>query len=73
MLHEEQQILYMQVRLARMASERWCKPLCDITEIFASYGVLGYIHETFGILHVQGDEANINDIEQYLKKKGAEI
>lgn len=73
MSHEKQQILYMQVRLARTASERWHKSLGDIARIFASYDVLGYIREAFGIFHVQGDEANINDIEQYLRKKGAEI
>ena len=70
-MNERQQITYMQVRLSRMASERWQKPLGCVMGIFSTYQVLEYIRDCFGIFHVQGDETNLDDVESYLKKKGA--
>lgn len=69
-MNERQQIIYMQTRLMRLASEEWKKPIEIITGLFAKYGVLQYIEECFGIFHVEGDEAILDDITIYLKNKG---
>lgn len=69
-MNERQQIIYMQTRIIRLASEEWNKPIEQITELFAKHNVLQYIEECFGIFHVEGDEAVLEDIELYLKNKG---
>lgn len=69
-MNERQQIIYMQTRMIRLASEEWSKPIETITDLFAKYNVLQYIEECFGIFHVEGDEAVLDDITTYLKNKG---
>ena len=69
-MNERQQIIYMQTRIMRLASEEWNKPIEVIAELFAQYGVLHYIEECFGILHVEGDKAVLEDVATYLKNKG---
>ncbi len=61
----------MQTRIIRLASEEWNKPIEKITELFAEYEVLQYIEECFGIFHVEGDRAVLEDIAAYLKNRGA--
>lgn len=68
-MSERQQIIYMQVRIIRLASEEWNKPIEMIVELFARHNVLQYIEECFGIFHVEGDEAVLEDIITYLKNK----
>ncbi len=69
-LKERQQIIYMQARLLRLASEEWHRSIDRITELFVKYNVLQYIEECFGIFHVEGDEAVLEDIAVYLKNRG---
>ena len=69
-MNERQQIIYMQARLMRLASKEWKKSIEIITELFVNYGVLQYVEDCFGIFHVEGDEAILDDIEIYLKSKG---
>ena len=40
---EKQQIIYMQVRIMRLASEAWNLPIETISEIFSKFDVLQYI------------------------------
>lgn len=68
-MNEKQQILYMQTRIVRLASEEWGRPISEIAGIFARYHVLQYIEECFGVFHVQGDEAILEDVENYLKNR----
>ena len=63
--------IYMQVRLIRLASEQWHKSIEGIAELFARYNVLQYSEECFGIFHVEGDEAVLEDIALYMKNRGA--
>ncbi len=41
--------------------------------LFAEYHILQYLEECFGIFHVQGDEAVLEDVEAYLKNKGEQL
>lgn len=70
-MSEQEQILYMQVRLTRAAAEKWGKSLAEAVGIFNRYGVLEYIESCYELFHVQGDEANFEDIERYLQAKSA--
>ena len=72
-MNEQQQILYMQVRILRMASERFGISLKEAAELFRKFNVLSYIRVGWGIFHTEGDEAVFVDIKQFLKSKGAEI
>lgn len=67
---EKQQIIYMQTRIIRLASEKWNMSMERLIEIFTEYKVLQYIEKCFGIFHVEGDETVLEDIEEYLKNKG---
>lgn len=67
---EKQQILYMQVRIMRLASEEWNLPIKVIAELFSKFDVLHYIEKCFGIFHVEGDDAIFEDVTAYLKNKG---
>lgn len=67
---EKQQIIYMQTRIIRRASEEWKKSMEEISEIFTRYNVLQYIEQCFDMFHMEGDEAILADIEEYLKNKG---
>ncbi|MGN0408603.1 MAG: DUF3791 domain-containing protein [Bacteroides sp.] len=70
-MSERQQIIYMQARIIRLASEKWNMPVEKIAEIFEKYNVLRYIEDCFGIFHVEGDDAVFEDVAAYLKNKGA--
>ena len=63
----------MQTRLTRRAAERWHNSLAEAVGIFKRYGVLEYIESCYELFHVQGDEANFEEIENYLSTKGVAI
>ena len=69
-MNERSQITYMQVRIARMATEKWNLPIAEIARLFHRYQVFEYIRDCFGIFHVEGDEAVWEDIVPYLKARG---
>lgn len=68
-MSERQQIIYMQTRILRLASEKWCKPIELVSGLFTKYGILRYIEECFDMFHVEGDEAILEDVEAYLKNR----
>lgn len=70
-MNERQQIIYMQARIIRLASEKWGMSIKMIAELFSKFDVLRYIENCFGIFHVEGDDAIFEDVKMYLKNKGA--
>lgn len=60
----------MQTRIIRLASEVWGRPIEMIAELFAQYGVLQYIEDCFGLFHMEGDDAVLEDVTVYLKNRG---
>lgn len=70
-MNERQQILYMQARIMRLASGKWSRPIEAIAELFARFQVFQYMEACFGIFHVEGDEAILEDVARYLENKGA--
>lgn len=69
----ENEMIHIQVRLFRMACKRWNMDYMACADIFEKYDVDRYILDAYEFFHVQGDEANIEEIEMYLKKQGAAI
>ena len=72
-MNESQQILFMQIRILRMMAERNSISLKQAAEIFGKYNVLTFIREGFGIFHVEGDEADFDEVKTYLQSKGAAV
>lgn len=70
---EKQQIIYMQARIIRLASEEWNKPIENIALLFAKHNVLQYIERCFDLFHLEGDEAILEDVTSYLNKRGMKI
>lgn len=69
-MDEKLQVLFMQTRLLRLASERWEKTIEDVVHVFTSSEVFAYIEDGFGIFHCEGDLAILEDIEEFLERKG---
>ncbi|WP_034445777.1 DUF3791 domain-containing protein [Butyrivibrio sp. AE2032] len=72
-LNYQDDLFMLQVRLFRLAQIRWDKTVAECENIFNTYGINEYIKECYEFFHVQGDEANIADIESYLRGKGFTI
>ena len=72
-MSEKAEIIFMQTRLIRLASEEWHLPIDKIIELFKRVDVLGYIETGYGIFHCEGDEAVLEDITEFLERKGIKI
>jgi hypothetical protein len=72
-MDEKLQILYMQMRIVRMAARKWKTTIAHVARFFDENGVFKYIEDFFGVFHVEGDLAVFNDIINYLKNKGADV
>lgn len=69
-MSERRQITHMQVRMVRMAMERWHLSVGEVARLFQQYQVFEYIRDCFGIFHMEGDEAVWEEIVPYLKVRG---
>ncbi len=72
-LNRVDDIFMLQVRLFMLAQKRWNKDVVECERIFEEYEINDYIKTSYEDFHVQGDEASILDIEEYLRRKGANI
>ena len=72
-MEEKRQILFMQVRILKMASDKFGLSLADTARLFKEHKVLPYIRSFFGIFHTEGDRAVFEDVKDYLKRQGAKI
>lgn len=72
-MHRETEITFMQTRLIRLASEEWQLPVEQVIHIFKEDDVLGYIEIGYGIFSCEGDGAVLDDITDFLKRKGEKI
>ena len=64
-------LFLIQIRLFRLAQDKWNIDGEKCSEIFNKYKVYDYIETCYDFFHVQGDDANLLDIESYLKNNGA--
>lgn len=72
-MSEKSQILFMQTRLIRLASEKWNTTVVKSNAIFVKYDIFKFIEECFDEFHTEGDEAVFNDIETLLNSKEVDI
>ena len=69
-MNEKTEIIFMQTRLIRLAAQMWKIPTKNIINLFKKADVLDYIEAGYGIFHCEGDEAVLEDVSEYLKRKG---
>ncbi|MBO4266026.1 MAG: DUF3791 domain-containing protein [Lachnospiraceae bacterium] len=72
-MSEKLQILFMQTRMVRAASEEWNMSLEEVNDLFSQFNVYRYISDFWDIFHVEGDKAVLEDIRNYLKSKEAYV
>ena len=72
-MDEKAEIIFMQTRLVRLASEEWHLPVEKIVELFKKVDVFGYIEKGHGIFHCEGDEVVLDDNTEILEGKGIKI
>ncbi len=72
-MREDQQIIYMQARLVRLAAKEWNMSIAAVASLFAEFDVLQFVRECFGIFHVEGDYAVLDDVVTYLDSKGVKV
>ena len=70
---DKAEITFMQTRMTRLASEEWQLPIDRIVEIFRKMNVFSYIEKGYGIFHCEGDEAVLDDIGEFLARKGINV
>lgn len=69
-MSEKEEITFMQTRIIRLASEEWKLPVEKIVDIFSKAAVLEYIEKCYGIFHCEGDDVVLEEVAEYLKKRG---
>ena len=73
MISREKELLHMQLRLFRMACHNWHLDNHACADIFDRFQLDDYIESGYEIFHVQGDEANMQELSAYARSKGADI
>ena len=59
----------MEARLVRRASEQWKKSMEEVNQIFTMHDVYHYVKEFWGLFHVEGDRAVLEDVETYINNR----
>lgn len=72
-MSEKSEIVFMQVRLLRLASTQWNTTIQKVSKLFERYGILKLIEDCYGIFHTEGDEAVFDEITAVLCHKGVDI
>lgn len=63
------EITFMQMRLIRMAVDKWQKSTAECAKIFACFNLYAYIESLYEVFHLQGDEANFAELEEFMASK----
>lgn len=72
-MNESTEILFMQTRLIRLASERWHLSIEHVIQLFKTNDVFKYIEIGYGIFHCESDDAVLDEIEQFIERKGVNV
>ena len=64
--NKKDDIFMLQVRLFRLAQIEWNLSAEECDRLFKKYDIPEYIETCYEEYHVQGDEANLNDIRKYI-------
>ena len=65
------EIIFMQLRIVRLFSERFFLKVSEVNHIFCEHGIYELIQEGYGTYHCGGDEIVYEDVLEILKREGA--
>ena len=72
-MSEQTEIVFMQARLLRLASEEWHISVQKVNELFNKYDILQFVEDCYGVFHMEGDYAVFEEIKAVLKNKGVDM
>ena len=72
-MSERAEIIFMQTRLLRLASEEWHTTIQKVNLLFDQYGILKFIEDCYDVFHMEGDDAVFNEIKAVLKNRGIDV
>lgn len=72
-MSRETEIIFMQVRLVRLASEKWNRSISEIAVLFKDAGVYKFIEDCYEIFHCEGDNAVFEDVAKLVSRKGYNV
>ncbi len=72
-MNKKSEIVFMQVRLLRLASEEWHMPIQKVNILFDQYCILKFIEDCYDVFHMEGDYAVFDEIKTLLKNKGVDV
>lgn len=72
-MDRKDEIILIQVRLLRLAAKTWHKDMPEVAKLFRQYKVYDFMQDMYEEFHVQGDSANLNEVEAYLKNQGVAV
>ena len=64
------EVIYMEVRVFREFLNRFKMRAVDAYRLFEENDIWGYIESCYEVLHMNGDEAVLNDIQRILQRNG---
>lgn len=63
----------MKVRLFRLAQKRWKLDFAECSNLFNRYHLYDVIDELYEEFHVQGDDTNLDELQEIIEKQGGII
>lgn len=72
-MNERVEIVFMQARLLRLASEEWNMSIQKVNTLFDKYSILEFIEECYDVFHMEGDYAVFDEIKTVLRNKGVDV
>lgn len=72
-MSQSSEIIFMQVRLLRLASEEWHMSIQMANTVFDKYSILTFIEDCYDVFHMEGDYAVFDEIQTLLKNKGVDV
>ncbi len=72
-MSERAEIIFMQTRLIRLASEERHTTIQKVNLLFDQYGILKFIEDCYDVFHMEGDDAVFNEIKSVLRNRGIDV
>ncbi|MBR6122355.1 DUF3791 domain-containing protein [Candidatus Saccharibacteria bacterium] len=72
-MDRKDEMILIQVRLLRLAAKTWHKEMPEVAKLFSQFKVYDFMQDMYEEFHVQGDSANLNEVEAYLRSQGVKL
>ncbi|MBO7061844.1 MAG: DUF3791 domain-containing protein [Fibrobacter sp.] len=72
-MDRKDEMILIQVRLLRLAAKTWHKEMPEVAKLFSQFKVYDFMQDMYEEFHVQGDSANLNEVEAYLRSQGVQL